>query len=73
VLNIQFGRRQSILQRDYIAKNISVWGLNILLWVIELPEKKGSFSAIFEGVDGKFLCRIFNLKAGSQSYREIAL
>jgi hypothetical protein len=73
VLNIQFGRRQSILQRDYIAKNISVLGLNILLWVIELPEKKGSSSAVFGRVDGKFLCLIFNLKAGSQSYREIAL
>jgi hypothetical protein len=73
VLNIQFGHRPSILQRDCIAKNISDWGVNILLWVIELPEKKGSYSAIFERVDGKFLCRIFDLKAGSQSYREIAL
>jgi hypothetical protein len=54
VPNIRFEGRQSILQRDCIVKNISVWGLNILLWVIELPEKKGSYSAIFRRVDGKF-------------------
>jgi hypothetical protein len=53
VLNIQFGRWQSILQRDYIAKNISVYGINILLRVIELPEKKGYSSAVFERVEVK--------------------
>jgi hypothetical protein len=73
VLNIQFGRRPSILQRDYIANNISVYGINILLWVIELPEKNGSSLSVFERVEGKLLCLIFNLDAGSQSYREITL
>jgi hypothetical protein len=88
VLNIQYGGRPSILHRDYITKKISVSGINISLWVIELPEKKGSYSAVFERVEGKMLCLIFNLKAGTiisrstldvtfdmgrQSYREIAL
>jgi hypothetical protein len=48
-------------------------GINISLWVIELAEKKGSYMAVFERVEGKLLCFIFNLEAGRQSYREIAL
>jgi hypothetical protein len=48
-------------------------GINISLRVIELPEKKGSYSAIFELVEGKLLFIIFNMEAGRQSYRKIAL
>jgi hypothetical protein len=47
-------------------------GINISLRVIELPEKKGSYSAIFELVEGKLLFIIFNMEAGRQSYRKIA-
>jgi hypothetical protein len=38
-----------------------------------LPEKRGSYSVVFERVEKKLLCSIFNLEAGRQSYREIAL
>jgi hypothetical protein len=50
VLNIQFRGRPSKLQKDCIAKNISV-----SLRVIYLPEKKGSYLAVFEIVEGKLL------------------
>jgi hypothetical protein len=73
MLNIQFGGRPSILQRDYIEKNILVPGINISFWVIELPGKKGSNSAVFERVEGKLLCIIFDLEAVPQSCREITL
>jgi hypothetical protein len=43
----------SILQGNWTKENISVWGINISLRVIELLQKKGSYSAIFEGVDRK--------------------
>jgi hypothetical protein len=71
VLNIQFGSRPLILQIDYITKDKIVWGINISLWVIELPEKKGSYSAVFERVEGKLLYLIFNLEPCRQSYRKI--
>jgi hypothetical protein len=73
VLNIPFRDRPSILQREHIVNNISILGINISLLVIELPEKKGSYLAIFERVEGKLLCLIFNLEAGRQSYRVITL
>jgi hypothetical protein len=41
IFNFEAGRQ------SYIGKNISVWGINISLRVIELPEKKGSYSAVF--------------------------
>jgi hypothetical protein len=59
--------------QSYLENNISLWGINLSLRVIQLREKKGSYSDIFEGNEGKLLCLIFNLEAGSQSYREIAL
>jgi hypothetical protein len=74
VLNIQFGGRPSILQKDYIAKNISVSGVNISRRVIELAEKKGSHLVVFRELRGNF-CAQYSicLEAARQSYREIAL
>jgi hypothetical protein len=39
-LKIQSGGRPSILQGDCVMKHISVWGINILLWVIRVSEKE---------------------------------
>jgi hypothetical protein len=72
MLKIQSWGRLSILQEDCIQKNISVWGINISLWLIDLGEKKGSYSAVFKAVEEKILCLKFNLGAGCQSYRKIA-
>jgi hypothetical protein len=73
MLNFQFGGRPSILQRDNIKKNISVSSINISLWVIELPGKKGFHSAVFERVEGTLLCLIFNWETVPQSKRQIIL
>jgi hypothetical protein len=35
-----------------------------------LPKKKGCYSAVFKGVEGKLLCLIFNLEVSHQSYRK---
>jgi hypothetical protein len=72
MLKIQSWGGLSILQEDCIQKNISVWGINILLRVIDLWKKKGSYSAVFKAVEGKILGLKFNLGAGCQSYRKIA-
>jgi hypothetical protein len=37
-----------------------------------VAKKKFSFSAIFEGVEGKLICLIFELEFGRQSYRKFA-
>jgi hypothetical protein len=50
-----------------IHKNVSFWGINILLRVIELRKKKGSYSAVFEAVENKLWCLKFNLEDGLQS------
>jgi hypothetical protein len=72
MLKIQSWGRLSILQEDCIQKNISVWGINISLGLIDLREKKDSYSAVFKAVMGKMLCLKFNLGAGRQSYKKIA-
>jgi hypothetical protein len=73
MLKIQSWSRPSILQEDCIQKNISVWGINISLRVIDLcKKKKGSYLAVFKAVEGKILCLKFNIGAGHQSYRKIA-
>jgi hypothetical protein len=63
MLKIQSWGRPSILQEDCIQKIISVWGMNISLWV-DL--------AVFKAVEGKILCLKFNHGAGRQSYWKIA-
>jgi hypothetical protein len=50
---IQSRGRPSILQEDCIQKNVSVWGINISLRVIDLRKKKGSYSAVFISSYGK--------------------
>jgi hypothetical protein len=40
---------------------------------ITARKKKSSYLAVLLGVTGTLLCSIFNLKAGRQSYRDIAL
>jgi hypothetical protein len=60
--------REITLKRTFQSRYI-----NISLWVIELPGKKGSNSAVFERVEGKLLCVIFDLEAVPQSCREITL
>jgi hypothetical protein len=72
MLKNQSWGRLSILQEDCIQKNISVLGINILLRVIELQTKKGSYSAVFKAVEVKILRLKFNLGARRQSYRKIA-
>jgi hypothetical protein len=74
MLKIQSWGPPSILQEDCIQKNISVWGINISLRVIDLRKKKGSYSAsaVFKAVEEKILGLKFNLRAGCQSYRKIA-
>jgi hypothetical protein len=69
VLKIQSGGWPSILKQDCLTKIISVWGINILLRVIEVLKKKGSYSDVFMGVEGKLFCLKFNLEFGHQSYR----
>jgi hypothetical protein len=71
-LKIQSGGQPLILQRDCIQKNILVWGINILFRVIELRKKKGSYSAVFEAVEGKPSYLTFNLETSRQSYKVIA-
>jgi hypothetical protein len=71
-LKIESSGRPSILQEDCIQKNISVWGINISLRLIDLREKKDSYLDIFKAVEEKILCLKFNLGAGCQSYRKIA-
>jgi hypothetical protein len=70
VLEIQSRGQPLIQQEDCIQKNISVWGINIWLWVLELRKKKGSYWAVFEAVEGKLLCLKFNLEASLQSNKE---
>jgi hypothetical protein len=72
VLKIQSGGQLSILQGDCIQKNILLWDINILLWVIDLRKTKGSHSSVLKAVDGEFFCSKINLEASRQSYREIA-
>jgi hypothetical protein len=48
------------------------WGINILLWVIELQKKKGSYLVVNKGVKGKLLYLKIYLGTGRQSDREIA-
>jgi hypothetical protein len=54
------------------GKNISVLDINILLRIIELREKNGSYSAVIERIKGKLMCLIFKLESRCQSYREFA-
>jgi hypothetical protein len=37
MLKIQSGGQSSILQGDCIPRNISIWGINILLRVLDAP------------------------------------
>jgi hypothetical protein len=55
VLNIQSSDQRSIVQKERGQKNISFWGINISLRVIELRKKKGSYSAGFKAVEEKLL------------------
>jgi hypothetical protein len=71
-LKIQSGGRASKIQGDCIAINFLVWGIIILLRVIELRKKKGSYFPVFKGVEGKLLGLKFNPEAGRQSYSKIA-
>jgi hypothetical protein len=38
-----------------------------------MRKKKGSYSDIFKGVEGKLFCSKFKLEFGHQFFREIAL
>jgi hypothetical protein len=67
VLKIQSRDLPSILQGDCIQKNISVAGINILLWVIELYKKKGSYLVVFEAAEWKNVCLKFNQETSRQS------
>jgi hypothetical protein len=73
VLKIQSGGWPSILQGDCNPEKCIIWGINILLPVIELRKKKGSYLAVFEAVERKRWCFKFNLEDGLQSYRGIAI
>jgi hypothetical protein len=55
-LKIQSRGRQTFRQEDCIQKNISVWGINISLRVIELRKKNGSYKSVLESFKGKLLC-----------------
>jgi hypothetical protein len=72
VLKIQSGGWSTVLQRDFTQKNISVGGINISLWVIELRKKNGSYSSVLESFEGKSFCLKFNLEDGQQFYRDIS-
>jgi hypothetical protein len=72
MLKIQSWGQPSILQEDCIQKNISVYGINISLLLIDLRKKKGSYSAVVRAVEAKILCLKFNLGASRQSDKKIA-
>jgi hypothetical protein len=42
-------------------------GINIPLRSIGVLEKKGCYSAVFKGVEGKLLCFKFNMEVGLDS------
>jgi hypothetical protein len=65
-LKIQSRGRTSIIQGDCITIIFLVWGIIILLRVIELRKKKGSYFPVFKGVEGKLLGLKFNPEAGRQ-------
>jgi hypothetical protein len=64
VLKIQSGVLPLIPQGDCIAKNSSVWGINISPRVLAVRTKKGSHLSAFELVEGKLLCVKFNQESG---------
>jgi hypothetical protein len=53
VLKIQSGGWPLILEQDYVTKNISVWGKNISLRVIEDAKKTGCYLSVVKGVKRK--------------------
>jgi hypothetical protein len=74
VPKIQSGGRPSILQKDCIQLTetcISLGHIHLTRGN-RVAEKKGSYSSVFEAVEGKLLCLKLNLEAGRQPYREIA-
>jgi hypothetical protein len=51
-------------------ENMAVRGINISLRVIELRNKKGTYSAVFKAVQGKLLCFKFNMDTCHHFYNE---
>jgi hypothetical protein len=56
VLKIQSGGWPLILEQDYVTKNISVWGMNISLRVIEDKEKDGLLFIRFQTNHKELFC-----------------
>jgi hypothetical protein len=56
VLKIQSGGWPLILEQDYVTKNISVWGINISLRVIEDAKKDGLLFIRFQRNQEELFC-----------------